>query len=61
MRVFAYPGVQSTGAKYYKGESVIYDGYVRNGNYIYVSYLIKGGYHHYVAVRHNGVALGTFK
>lgn len=61
LRVFAYPGVKATGARYYPGESVKYDGYVRNGNYIYVSYLIKGGYHHYVAVRHNGVALGSFK
>lgn len=61
LRVFAYPGVKATGARYYRGESVKYDGYVRNGNYIYVSYLIKGGYHHYVAVRHNGVALGSFK
>lgn len=61
LRVFAYPGIKATGAKYYRGESVKYDGYVRNGNYIYVSYLIKGGYHHYVAVRHNGVALGSFK
>ncbi|KRM61018.1 lysin [Paucilactobacillus vaccinostercus DSM 20634] len=63
LRVFAYPGVQATGAKYYKGESVVYDGYVRNGNYIYVSYKIKGGYHHYIAVRNANtrVPLGTFK
>lgn len=63
LRVFAYPGVQATGAKYYKGESVIYDGYVRNGNYIYVSYLTKTGHHHYIAVRNANtrVPLGTFK
>lgn len=61
LRVFAYPGIQPTGAKYAKGESVIYDGYVRNGNYIYISYQIKGGYHHYIAVRENGNPLGTFK
>ena len=63
LRVFAYPGVQPTGAKYYKGESVIYDGYVRNGNYIYVSYLTKTGHHHYIAVRNANtrVPLGTFK
>lgn len=61
LRIFKYPGVKATGARYYRGESVKYDGYVRNGNYIYVSYLIKGGHHHYVAVRHNGVALGSFK
>ena len=63
LRVFSYPGVQSTGAKYYKGESVIYDGYVRNGNYIYVSYLTKTGHHHYIAVRsaNTRVPLGMFK
>lgn len=51
LRVFAYPGSQPTGAKYYKGQQIIYDGYVKRGNYIYVSYQIKGGYHHYIAVR----------
>lgn len=63
LRVFAYSGVQATGAKYYKGESVIYDGYVHNGNYIYVSYLTKTGHHHYIAVRNANtrVPLGTFK
>ncbi|MCP9313711.1 1,4-beta-N-acetylmuramidase [Liquorilactobacillus satsumensis] len=61
LRVFAYPGVQPTGAKYYAGEPVKYDGYIVRGNYVYASYLTNGGYHHYIAVRQNGVALGTFK
>lgn len=63
LRVFAYPGIKATGARYYRGESVKYDGYVRNGNYIYVSYLTKTGHHHYIAVRNANtrVPLGTFK
>ncbi|MCC7667424.1 GH25 family lysozyme [Liquorilactobacillus satsumensis] len=61
LRVFAYPGVQPTGAKYYAGEPAKYDGYIVRGNYVYASYLTNGDYHHYIAVRQNGVALGTFK
>ncbi|KRM95946.1 hypothetical protein FC19_GL001426 [Liquorilactobacillus aquaticus DSM 21051] len=61
LRVFAYPGVKPTGATYYPGESVKYDGWYRRGNYIYISYVNYAGYHHYIAVRENGVALGDFK
>ncbi|MFT8602351.1 MAG: GH25 family lysozyme [Liquorilactobacillus satsumensis] len=61
LRVFAYPGVQPTGAAYYPGETVKYDGYIRRDNYIYISYVNYAGYHHYIAVRENGVPLGTFK
>ncbi|MCP9358496.1 hypothetical protein KBX49_11060 [Liquorilactobacillus satsumensis] len=61
LRVFAYPGVQPTGAKYYAGEPLKYDGYIVRGNYVYASYLTNGGYHHYIAVRENGIPLGTFK
>ncbi|WP_157054685.1 GH25 family lysozyme [Liquorilactobacillus capillatus] len=61
LRVFAYPGVKPTGATYYPGESVKYDGYYVRGNYVYISYVNCAGYHHYIAVRENGVPLGTFR
>ena len=61
LRVWNKPGTSYTGVNYYRGESVIYQGYIRNGNYIYVAYQSSNGVWHYVAVRENGVALGTFK
>jgi hypothetical protein len=63
LRVFAYPGSQPTGARYYKGQQISYDGFVKRGNYIYVSYKIKGGYHHYIAVRNANtrVLLGSIQ
>lgn len=61
LRVFAYPGVQPTGAHYYAGESVKYDGYIVRNGYVYISYVNYAGYHHYIAVRQNGVPLGTFR
>lgn len=61
LRVWNRPGTSYTGVNYYRGESVRYQGYIRNGNYIYVAYQSSNGAWHYVAVRENGVALGTFK
>lgn len=61
LRVWNRPGTSYTGVNYYHGESVRYQGYIRNGNYIYVAYQSAGGAWHYVAVRENGVALGSFK
>lgn len=61
LRVWNKPGTSYTGVNYYRGESVKYQGYIRNGNYIYVAYQSSNGAWHYVAVRENGVALGTFK
>lgn len=61
LRVWDRPGTSYTGVNYYRGESVRYQGYISNGNYIYVAYQSTGGAWHYVAVRENGVALGTFK
>ncbi|AAP74532.1 endolysin [Lactobacillus phage phiJL-1] len=61
LRVWNKPGTSYTGVNYYRGESVKYQGYIRNGNYIYAAYQSTGGAWHYVAVRENGVALGTFK
>lgn len=61
LRVWNRPGTSYTGVNYYCGESVRYQGYIRNGNYIYAAYQSNGGTWHYVAVRENGVALGTFK
>lgn len=61
LRVWNRPGTSYTGVNYYRGESVRYQGYIRNGNYIYAAYQSNGGAWHYVAVRENGVALGTFK
>ena len=61
LRVRNRPGTSYTGVNYYRGESVQYQGYIRNGNYIYVAYQSAGGAWHYVAVRENGVALGSFK
>lgn len=61
LRVWNHPGTSYTGVNYYRGESVKYQGYIRNGNYIYAAYQSTGGAWHYVAVRENGVALGTFK
>lgn len=61
LRVWSKPGMSYTGANYYRGESVRYQGYIRNGNYIYAAYQSSNGAWHYVAVRENGVALGTFK
>lgn len=61
LRVWNRPGTSYTGVNYYRGESVRYQGYIRNGNYIYAAYQSTGGAWHYVAVRENGIALGTFK
>lgn len=61
LRVWNKPGESYTGVNYYRGESVRYQGYIRNGNYIYAAYQSSNGAWHYVAVRENGVALGTFK
>ncbi|AYH91858.1 lysin [Lactobacillus phage Sabazios] len=61
LRVWNKPGMAYTGVNYYRGESVRYQGYIRNGNYIYAAYQSSNGAWHYVAVRENGVALGTFK
>ena len=61
LRVWNRPGTSYKGVNYYRGESVRYQGYIRNGNYIYVAYLSNSGAWHYVAVRENGIALGTFK
>ena len=63
LRVFAYPGVQATGATYKKGEKITYLGYVRNGNYVYICYRANNGNLHYVADRNavTRVPLGTFK
>ena len=61
LRVWNRPGTSYTGINYYRGESVRYQGYIRSGNYIYAAYRSTGGAWHYVAVRENGIALGTFK
>lgn len=61
LRVWNRPGTSYTGVNYYRGESVRYQGYIRNGNYVYVAYQSASGAWHYVAVRENGVALGSFK
>lgn len=61
LRVWNRPGTSYTGANYYRGESVRYQGYIRNGNYVYAAYQSTGGAWHYVAVRENGIALGSFK
>lgn len=61
LRVWNHPGTSYTGVNYYRGESVRYQGYIRNGNYVYAAYQSTGGAWHYVAVRENGVALGSFK
>lgn len=61
LRVWNKPGMSYMGVNYYRGESVRYQGYIRNGNYIYAAYQSSKGAWHYVAVRENGVALGTFK
>lgn len=61
LRVWNRPGTSYTGVNYYRGESLRYQGYIRNGNYIYVAYQSTSGAWHYVAVRENGIALGTFK
>jgi len=61
LRVWNRQGTSYTGVNYYRGESVRYQGYIRNGNYVYVAYQSNGGAWHYVAVRENGVALGSFK
>lgn len=56
-----WPGYSATGGRYYSGESVRYYGWVRNGKYVYVAYRAYDGLTHYLAVRDNGVALGTFR
>jgi len=61
LRVWSKPGMSYTGVNYYRGESVRYQGYIRNGNYIYAAYQSSNGAWHYVAVRENGLALGSFK
>ena len=63
LSIYEYPGISNTGVKYYKGESVKYVGYVRNGGYLYVAYhpSFNQNLTYYVACRDNGEALGTFK
>lgn len=61
LHVWNKPGTSYTGVNYYRGESVRYQGYIHKGNYIYAAYQSTGGAWHYVAVRENGIALGTFK
>ncbi|MDK1716644.1 peptidoglycan recognition protein family protein [Dellaglioa algida] len=63
LSIFEYPGISNTGVKYYKGESVKYVGYVRNGGYLYVTYhpAFNERLTYYVACRDNGEALGKFK
>jgi len=61
LRVWNRSGTSYTGVNYYRGESVKYQGYIRNGNYVYAAYQSVGGAWHYVAVRENGIALGSFK
>ncbi|WP_461241214.1 peptidoglycan recognition protein family protein [Paucilactobacillus sp. N302-9] len=41
--------------------TIHYFGYVVRGNYVYIAYQAYDGYVHYIAVRENGVPLGTFK
>ena len=61
LSVWYWPGYSATGARYYSGESVHYYGWVRNGQYVYVAYHASDGLTHYLAVRDNGIALGSFK
>lgn len=61
LSVWYWPGYSATGSRYYSGESVHYYGWVRNGQYVYVAYHASDGLTHYLAVRDNGVALGTFR
>jgi len=63
LSIYEYPGISNTGVKYYKGESVKYVGYVRNGGYLYVAYhpAFNERLTYYVACRDNGEALGKFK
>ena len=61
LRVWNHQGTSYAGVNYYRGESVRYQGYIRNGNYVYAAYQSTGGAWHYVAVRENGIALGSFK
>ncbi|MCB7150741.1 GH25 family lysozyme [Lactiplantibacillus plantarum] len=65
LSIFKYPGLESTGKYYYKGESVKYFGYVSNtqAGYIYIAYRYNSKLIYYVACRElaTGRALGTFK
>lgn len=61
LSVWYWPGYSATGSRYYSGESVHYYGWVRNGQYVYVAYHASDGLTHYLAVRDNGAALGTFR
>lgn len=61
LRIWNYPGYSYRGINYYRGETVRYDGWVKNGKFIYISYINGQGNHSYIAARENGTALGTFK
>ncbi|MCG0778806.1 GH25 family lysozyme [Lactiplantibacillus plantarum] len=65
LSIFKYPGLESTGKYYYKGESVKYFGYVSNpqAGYIYIAYRYNSELIYYVACRElaTGRALGTFE
>ncbi|MDN7031069.1 GH25 family lysozyme [Lactiplantibacillus plantarum] len=65
LSIFKYPGLESTGKYYYKGESVKYFGYVSNpqAGYIYIAYRYNSKLIYYVACRElaTGRALGTFE
>ncbi|MFH5809085.1 GH25 family lysozyme [Lactiplantibacillus plantarum] len=65
LSIFKYPGLESTGKYYYKGESVKYFGYVSNpqAGYVYIAYRYNTKLIYYVACREiaSGRALGTFE
>ena len=60
LSIWHHAGYGNTGVKYYNGESIHYQGYIRNGQWLYVAYHAYGQWY-YVACRENGVPLGNFK
>ncbi|MFT8610274.1 MAG: GH25 family lysozyme [Liquorilactobacillus nagelii] len=63
LMVWNHPGYGATGVYYYKGESIHYQGYIRNGAYIYVVYQSASGHWRYVADRRAATSypLGWFE
>ncbi|MFT8392412.1 MAG: GH25 family lysozyme [Liquorilactobacillus ghanensis] len=63
LMVWTSAGYGSTGVYYYPGESIHYQGYIRNGAYIYVVYQSASGHWRYVADRRAATSypLGWFE
>lgn len=60
LSIWHHAGYGNTGFKYYYGESIHYQGFIRNGQWLYVAYHAYGQWY-YVCCRENGTLLGNIR